>query len=430
VTDFDQFPLRPATRAALAAMAVSTPTPIQSAALPDMLAGRDVIGQARTGSGKTLVFALPLVERIDERRHECQALVLVPTRGLATQVAGVVQALAASRRLEVLLLVGGVSALPQQQALRRGVHAIVGTPGRVLDHIRQGNARLDRLRLLVLDEADEMLDRGFAPDVERIIAATSPARQTALFSATVPAWVEAVAAKHLRQPLTVRVDAVEQPVAHVPHAVYDVPAGGKPDALRALLDASSEGATLVFGRTKHGVKRLAKQLAALGYPVAALQGNLSQNARDRVMADFRSGATPILIATNVAARGLDVDHVERVINFELPETAALLTHRVGRTGRMDRAGEAITLLAPEDEPKWRMLMRELPRQLVRRPWRGRHAVVDAAALPARPSDRHAAAAVARPAAAAATPLAGGTMPSPARRRRRPRRRGPLALPRS
>jgi len=355
-------------------MDIGIPTPIQSAALPVMFAGRDLIGQARTGSGKTLAFALPLVERIDERRRDCQALVLAPTRELATQIRDVLRVLAGSRRVELLLLVGGVSAGPQQQALRHGAQIIVGTPGRVLDHIRQGNLRLGGLRLLVLDEADEMLDRGFAPDVERIIAATSSERQTALFSATIPAWVETVAARHQRQPQVVRLSASEQPAAHVPHAVYDVPAGGKPEALRALLDAGNEGATLVFGRTKHGVKRLAKQLAALGYPVAALQGNLSQNARDRVMADFRSGATPILIATNVAARGLDVDHVARVINFELPETAALLTHRVGRTGRMDRAGEAITLLTPEDEPQWRTLLRELPQKPTRVPWRERHAL--------------------------------------------------------
>ena len=381
MTSFDTFPLRPETRAALAVMAVSTPTPIQSAALPEMLAGRDLIGQARTGSGKTLAFALPIIERVDERRREVQALVLVPTRELAAQVAGVVRVLAAGRALHTQLLVGGMALGPQTQALRRGVHVVVGTPGRVLDHIHQGNLRLDRLRLLVLDEADEMLDRGFAPDVERIIATTSRDRQTALFSATVPDWVGAMAAKHLRAPASARVDAQSQPVQHVPHSVYDVPAGGKLAALRALLDGRGPGSLLVFGRTKHGVRKLAKQLGDLGYAVAALQGNLSQNARDRVMADFRSGATPILIATNVAARGLDVDHVAQVINYELPETADLLTHRVGRTGRMGREGEAITLLTPEDEPAWKKLLRELRRHPVRRPWRGRH---DAGGSPEEP----------------------------------------------
>ncbi|MBI2759879.1 MAG: DEAD/DEAH box helicase [Chloroflexi bacterium] len=348
------------------------PTPIQAAAIPELLAGRDVIGQARTGSGKTLAFTLPMIERIDERERAVQALVLVPTRELAAQVAGVVRDAVAGRAIRVLLLVGGTALGSQRQALAHGVHVVAGTPGRVLDHIRQGTLKLDRLRLLVLDEADEMLDRGFAPDVERIIAATNRERQTALFSATVPEWVDSVAAKHLRTPVMVKVDALAQPVEHVPHAVYDLPTGGKMAALRTLLDARGPGVTLVFGRTKHGVKKLAKQLEAVGYPVAALQGNLSQNARDRVMAEFRAGSTPILIATNVAARGLDVEHVAQVINYELPETADLLTHRVGRTGRMGREGEAITLLTPEDEVAWKKLVRGLHRHPVRLPWRGSH----------------------------------------------------------
>src|SRR5262249_17903474 len=195
---------------------------------------------------------------------------------------------------------------------------------------------------------------------------------TALFSATHPDWLDRVAAKYLRSPVSVRVDAESQPVENVEHAVYDVPEGEKLPALRALLDGRPPGVTLVFGRTKHGVKKLARQLAALGYPVGALQGNMSQNARDRVMAEFRSGETPILLATNVAARGLDVEHVAQVINYELPESADLLTHRVGRTGRMGRFGEAITLLTPEDEVAWGKLLRDLRRHPVRRPWRGLH----------------------------------------------------------
>ncbi len=353
-------------------MSVHTPTPIQAAALPHLLTGRDVIGQARTGSGKTLAFVIPMLERIDERHRHVQALILTPTRELAAQVAGVVRDTAAGRDIRALLLVGGAALGPQRTALRSGVQVVAGTPGRILDHLNQGDLKLDRLRLLVLDEADEMLDRGFAPDVERIIARTAPERQTALFSATVPEWVSGVAARHLRTPAHVQVDPGVQPVEHVSHTVYDVPEGGKPAALRALLDAPSHGVTLVFGRTKHGVKRLAAQLQAAGYPAVALQGNLSQNARERVMAAFRSGETSILIATNVAARGLDVAHVARVINYELPESAALLTHRVGRTGRMGRAGEAITLLSREDEPAWRKLLRELSRHPHRRPWPGRH----------------------------------------------------------
>jgi ATP-dependent RNA helicase DeaD len=442
VTSFNELALRPATRAALAAIGIHTPTPIQSAALPPLLAGEDVIGQARTGSGKTLAFALPMVEHIDTRRRTVQALVLVPTRELATQVAGVVQGVGGSHAIRTLLLIGGASAGPQKTALMGGVHVVVGTPGRTLDHIRQGNLRLGELRMLVLDEADEMLDRGFGPDVERIIAATHPQRQTALFSATIPDWLNTIAAKYMRKPVVVRVDPGSQPVEHVDHSVYDVPEGGKLAALRALLDARGPGVTLVFGRTKHGVKKLAKQLEALGYPAAALQGNMSQNARDRVMAEFRSGKTPILLATNVAARGLDVEHVAQVINYELPETAGLLTHRVGRTGRMGRDGEAITLLAPEDELAWRKLLRELKRHPQRRPWRGHHEasansvspVAPAAAPTVRPdavrvaTPPHVAARIAVRAPASASPgtAQAGAPHRPSRRRRRGPRTGPQA----
>jgi ATP-dependent RNA helicase DeaD len=433
VTSFDAFPLRPETRAALTAMAVHTPTPIQAAALPKLFAGHDVIGQARTGSGKTLAFALPIVEGIDDRLRSVQALVLVPTRELASQVAGVLRGLHPGRDLRVQLIVGGVALGPQRQALQRGVHVVVGTPGRVLDHLNNGTLRLDRLRLLVLDEADEMLDRGFAPDVERIIAATPRERQTALFSATVPDWVGTMAARHLHSPVSVRVDAHTQPVEHVEHSVYDVPAGGKLAALQALLDARGDGATLVFGRTKHGVKKLARRLESLGYPVVALQGNLSQNARDRVMSEFRSGEAPILIATNVAARGLDVEHVTQVINFELPETAELLTHRVGRTGRMGRSGEAITLLGPEDEVAWKKLVRGLRRHPARRPWSGAHRRESRAGIRAEHQRQ-----ASRPETPPASPAARAhrqdpvrrqlhsnvpetSAPAPSHRRRRPRR---------
>lgn len=372
MTSFNDLPLGPASRSALAAMGINAPTPIQSAALPPLFAGEDVIGQARTGSGKTLAFALPIIERVDAHLRDVQALVLVPTRELAAQVASVLREASVGQPVRTLLLTGGVSGGPQKSALAGGVHVVVGTPGRVLDHIRQGNLRLRQLRILVLDEADEMLDRGFGPDVERIVASTPDSRQTVLFSATVPDWLEAMAARYMRQPTIVRVDSDTQPVAHVEHAVYDVPEGGKLTVLRALLDQRPDGVILVFGRTKHGVRKLGEQLEALGYPAAALQGNMSQPARDKVMADFRSGKTPILLATNVAARGLDVEHIAQVINYELPETAGLLTHRVGRTGRMGRYGEAITLLSPTDELAWRKLLRELKRHPQRRTWRGRH----------------------------------------------------------
>ena len=386
MTSFSEFTLSPATRTALTAMGIETPTPIQSLALQPLLAGRDLIGQARTGSGKTLAFGIPLVERVDPRIRAVQAIVLTPTRELATQVGGVLDELGKGRGLRTVLIYGGRSFGPQESAVRAGAQIVVGAPGRVLDLIRRGTLSLARVAYFVLDEADEMLDRGFAPDVERILSHAPRTRQTALFSATVPPWVHETAGRHLNDPLTVQVDTRPEDVPKIEHVVYDVPDGAKLDVLKQLLDARGEGATIVFGRTKHGVKKLGRQLEGLGYPVAALQGNLSQNARDRVMADFRTGAVSILLATNVAARGIDVDTVEQVINFDLPESAELLTHRVGRTGRMGREGRAITLLDPEDSPKWRQLERASGRSLPRLRWRDEYAATppELGALPASP----------------------------------------------
>jgi ATP-dependent RNA helicase DeaD len=368
---FAQLGARHATVAALARMGITTPTLIQSRAIPPLLAGHDVVGQSRTGSGKTIAFGLPLVERVDPRLRQLQALVLVPTRELAGQVADVLAALDGGRGLRVAQLIGGRSLLPQREALLAGAQIAVGAPGRVLDHLRQGNLDLRALRIAVLDEADQMLDAGFAPDVERILAATPPTRQMALFTATLPDWTVRIAQRHLKDPVHVDAGTPEsRPAPTIAQIVYSVPQGRRLDALRALLDRRREasGTTLVFGRTKHGVKKLAKQLVAHGYAVAALQGNMSQNARDRVITDFRAGNLPVLVATNVAARGLDVLSIEQVINYELPESAELFTHRVGRTGRMEREGEAITLLTPEDLPAWQKIQRDLGVKLQPRPW--------------------------------------------------------------
>jgi len=359
----------------LTEMGISDPTPIQAAVLPLLLDGRDVIGQARTGSGKTLAFALPLIEVVDPKLKKVQALVLTPTRELAVQVAGVIDELGSPRGLKTLMISGGRAFGPQRDELRRGVHVVVGTPGRVLDLLNQGAIWLDRVRFLVLDEADEMLDRGFAPDVERIIARTTPDRQTALFSATVPSWVKQTASKHLHDPETVTIVPEPGEVAQIEHLAFDIGNSDKMQVLQDLLDHRGDGSVIVFGRTKHGVNKLARRLQADGYPVAALQGNLSQNARDRVMDDFRNGQVPVLVATNVAARGLDVTHVAQVINIELPESPELLTHRVGRTGRMGRQGKAITLLGPEDLTKWRRLERGFTRPIRRAPWRGAKALL-------------------------------------------------------
>ena len=350
-------------------MGVTIPTPIQAESIPHLLAGKDVVAQACTGSGKTLAFGLPLVEFVDPRRKEVQALVLVPTRELATQVAEVLQHVGAPDGLKVCTLMGGRPIGGQAQALKSGVHIVVGAPGRVLDHIKRGNLSLKTVSFLVLDEADEMLDRGFMPDVKSILSYAPPPnkRQTAMFSATHPGWVNEVSAKFTYEAVHVKVDPTPAQQPKIDHVAQEIPEGMRMEALRALLD-TRDGMAIVFTRTKHGAKKLAKQLAGLGYPVDALQGNLSQNARDRVVASFRSGVVQILVATNVAARGLDLDGVTQVVNYELPETSELLTHRIGRTGRMGKAGTATTLIAPSDKQKFAQLQRNLTHKIRRAVW--------------------------------------------------------------
>ncbi|MCA1725956.1 MAG: DEAD/DEAH box helicase [Thermomicrobia bacterium] len=348
---FATMPFAAQTRAALQTMGITDPTPIQTQSLPFLLAGRDLVGQARTGSGKTLAFAIPMIEKADAGIRAVQALVLVPTRELAQQVGEVVEKLGRANGIRSLCIFGGRAMGPQIAAVNTGPQVIIGTPGRVLDLLRQGVLKLDRVNYVILDEADEMLDRGFAPDVERILGFVPRERQTALFSATVPEWVQGTAAKYLRDPAMVQIDTRPEDVPKIDHIIYDVPEGQKLPVLRVLLDGRGDDSVLVFGRTKHGVKKLARQLEALGYPAAALQGNLSQNARDKVMTDFRSGKVPILLATNVAARGLDVENIGMVIN---------------------------TLLMPSDEPKWRQLQRSLRVRIPRKAWQGDLPAVPAA----------------------------------------------------
>jgi len=410
---FADMRLRPETLRALAGMEISTPTPIQTKAMPALLEGRDVIGQARTGSGKTLAFGIPAVEWADPKVRAVQTLILTPTRELAVQIGGVLDEIGRERGISTTLIFGGRTPGPQVAALRKGAPIVVGTPGRVLDLINQGALDLRGLRFLVLDEADEMLDRGFAPDVERILARTPRERQTALFSATVPAWVGETAHKHLRNPISFKVDPRPEEDSSIEHTAYEIADGDKMAALYDLLDRRGQGAAIVFGRTKHGVKKLARQMEQAGYPVGALQGNLSQNARDKVMEDFRAGRTDILVATNVAARGLDITSVDLVINMDLPESPELLTHRIGRTGRMGRAGQAMTLLAPEDASKWRQLERGLTKRIPRKRWTGAADALGEAAAP-----------VARP----ATPVVRTVAPAPVIAQAQPSRR-PAGQPR-
>jgi ATP-dependent RNA helicase DeaD len=360
LTSFAEMDLDPGVVEVLRRMEIVDPTPIQEAAIPPLLEGRDVVGQARTGSGKTLAFGLPLLTICDSRVKTPQALILVPTRELASQVARVVDGIAPQRSLRVAQIYGGRDMSGQQTLMKTGPQIIIGTPGRILDHLYRGSLSLRDLRCLVLDEADQMLDAGFGPDVERILDCAPRHLQMALFSATMPKWVHEVISHRLKDPIIVKVDEAQRgPVATVEHTVVEVAQNQKLEALQRLLDERGDGTVLVFARTKSGVERLGRQLGVMGYPVAAMQGNLNQSQRERVLRGFRRGNPPILVATNVAARGLDILSIEQVINFDVPESAELLTHRLGRTGRMGRAGAAVTILSPLDKGKWKGIEREL-----------------------------------------------------------------------
>lgn len=338
---------------ALARNSTDTPVTVQVEAIPPLLRGRDVVIQAPTGSGKTLAFILPLVERLMAVTGPGpRALVVTPTRELAIQVDRVFQSLASG--LKSALLYGGVGYATQEQALRSGVDLVVGTPGRILDMVSRHRLSLSRVQLLVLDEGDEMLDAGFAPDVERIIDLTYEP-QIALASATMPQWVSRMIQRHLDDP--VRVTIAPPAEDSLEHGLLRVT---RPEKLRTLsrLLQRHRGSAIVFGRTKYGVRKLNRELRNLGHDSADLQGNLSQNVRDRTMDAFRDLRTNVLVATNVAARGLDISHVDLVINYDLPDSPQWLTHRIGRTARMGVKGRALTFLTPEDESAWRTLRRQ------------------------------------------------------------------------
>ena len=338
--------------AALAAHDITSPVPVQAEAIPALLEGRDVVIEAPTGSGKTLAFLLPLLARLQPDRGAPQGLVVAPTRELAIQIDSVLRKV--DRRRRSALLYGGVGYGRQTSDLRARPQVVIGTPGRILDMVERGLLVLGGIDYLVLDEADEMLDAGFARDVERIIGLTGR-RQMVLASATMPDWVTTMIDRHLERPVRVRVEAPAEPTLE--NGLLHVAESERLDTLHRLLNGHA-GPVIVFGRTKHGVKKLASRLAAMGHSAGELQGNLSQNRRDATMAAFRGGRIRVLVATNVAARGIDVDDVSLVVNYELPETAQWLTHRVGRTARQGAAGRALTILSPEDEAAWRKLRRQ------------------------------------------------------------------------
>jgi ATP-dependent RNA helicase DeaD len=339
---------------ALSGLGYEEPTPIQRAAIPPLLTGRDLVGQAATGTGKTAAFALPVLQRIfrDGDREEPRALVLVPTRELAVQVSEAVRRYGHDLGARVLPVYGGEPIGRQLAGLKRGVDIVVATPGRALDHINRGTLKLSGLEVVVLDEADEMLDMGFAEDIEEILGNTPDSRQTALFSATMPPRIDGMVRRHLRSPVRVELSLNTGPAsaegARVRQTAYVVPRGHKPAALGRVLDMEAPTATVVFCRTRDEVDQLTEALNGRGYRAEALHGGMDQQHRDRVMSRLRSQAIDLLVATDVAARGLDIEQLTHVVNYDVPSAPESYVHRIGRVGRAGREGTAITLVEPRE----------------------------------------------------------------------------------
>jgi superfamily II DNA/RNA helicase len=361
-TRFSDLGVPPALERALAADNIIEPFPIQTATLPSALAGKDVLGRGRTGSGKTIAFAIPMAARLSTstqgagRRSQPRALVLVPTRELAAQVAATCTALGSAVGLKVATIYGGVSQHPQVTALRRGVDILVACPGRLEDLIAQRHCRLDRIEITVLDEADHMADLGFLPAVKRLLDQTPPTSQRLLFSATLDKEVDVVVKRYLRDPVVCSVDPVTSAVPEAIHHVFTVQATDKAAVVRDL--AAGEGRSLLFTRTKHGASRLARQLNVSGIGAVELHGNLSQNARDRNLAAFTRGSKRVLVATDIAARGIHVDDIALVVHVDPPAEHKAYLHRSGRTARAGAAGTVVTIATPNQAADVRKLTRE------------------------------------------------------------------------
>ncbi|OHB28253.1 MAG: RNA helicase [Desulfuromonadaceae bacterium GWB2_53_15] len=364
--EFQTFNFHPQVATGVKAAGYTTPTPIQEQAIPVVMQGRDVMGLAQTGTGKTAAFALPILHRLMQgERGRVRALVVAPTRELAEQINEAISQLGKQTRLRSITVYGGVGVNPQIEKLKRGVEIVVACPGRLLDHISQGTIDLSHLEVLVLDEADQMFDMGFLPDIRRILKHIPQQRQTLLFSATMPPDIRNLASDILRDPVTVQVGNTAPPVT-VSHALYPVAQHLKTPLLLELLRHTDTESVLVFTRTKHRAKRLGEQLEKAGYKAASLQGNLSQNRRQAALDGFRDGTFQILVATDIAARGIDVSQISHVINYDIPDTPEAYVHRIGRTGRAARSGDAFTLVTNEDTVMVRTIERTLNAQLERR----------------------------------------------------------------
>ena len=349
------------------------PTPIQGEAIPLALRGRDLIGLAQTGTGKTAGFTLPIIQRLLEgakgdekgRGHRVRALILTPTRELCVQVEESFKKYGRHSDIRVVSIYGGVPLDPQQQKLKKGVDVVVATPGRLLDHMERQNVVFDDLEILVLDEADRMLDMGFAPQLNKIVAEVPRYRQTLLFSATMPPEVEALARKYLRKPLVVQVGRRSEAASTVTHAVYPVPRDKKTELLAELLKNEALDSVLIFSRTKHGADRVVKHLAGKGIAATAMHADKSQGERTRALDDFKSGKIRVLVATDIAQRGLDVSGISHVINYDVPQQPEDYVHRIGRTGRAAATGDAFTFMAPDEIAMVRTIERVIGQQIPR-----------------------------------------------------------------
>ena len=363
---------------AIRAEGYTTPTPIQEKAIPPVLAGRDVLGLAQTGTGKTAAFMLPILQRLIQgdapvppkhlgkgEKRPIRALIVAPTRELAEQIHQTAVSLGRNTSVKSCTIYGGVSKGPQVVTLKRGVEIVIACPGRLLDHIGEGNIDLSHVEVLVLDEADRMCDMGFLPDIKRIIRFVPPKRQTLFFSATMPDDIRSLSDGILNNPVNVQIGMIA-PAKTVTHALYPAPDGRKTDLLLAMLEKTPTGRVLIFTRTKHRARNLATHLEKNRYRVSALQGNMTQNRRQDAINGFKGGKYDILVATDIAARGIDVSEISHVINYDMPDTVDAYTHRIGRTGRALQTGEAFTFASPADEIIIRQIEQVLGSRIERR----------------------------------------------------------------
>ncbi|MFA5863524.1 MAG: DEAD/DEAH box helicase [Phycisphaerae bacterium] len=366
---FDQFDLDPRCLTLLHQQGIVKPTPVQKQAIPIVSSGHDLIATAQTGTGKTLGFALPTLTLLAARKPENNVmLVLVPTRELAVQVHSVIRSLCQVLKMRSVAIYGGVGFGSQNDALRRGCSVIVATPGRLLDHMSQGTVRFHNLQILILDEADRMLDMGFLPDIKRIVSKLPKKRQTLMFSATFPPEIDYMAREMLKDPQRVTVGQMSKPVETVRQLIYTCQQEDKMDLLLRIIKDENPGSTLIFLRTKHRTDRIGRMLKKAGFNAAIIHGDRTQGQRQDALDGFKKGTYQILVATDVAARGIDVEGISHVINFDIPETADAYIHRVGRTGRNQAEGDAITLVTPDDRDSLRTIEKKLGHNLPRKEW--------------------------------------------------------------